>query len=126
MQLTSGSDKQTMKGQWTGDWMTARFNVFGNVQLLIDTVPPTITPVAWKNGSLLTAAKTLVLKCKDDLTKIDSFRAELDGHWLLFAARGDNFIYTFDEHCPKGPHTLTIFATDLAGNTTSKTYTFTR
>jgi len=126
MQLTSGSDKQTMKGQWTGDWMTARFNVFGNVQLLIDTVPPTITPVAWKNGSLLTAAKTLVLKCKDDLTKIDSFRAELDGHWLLFAARGDNFIYTFDEHCHRGPHTLTVFVADLAGNMTSKTYTFTR
>jgi hypothetical protein len=126
MQLASGQDRQTTKGQWTGDWMRARFNAFGNVQLLIDTVPPALFPVGWKNGSLLSAAKTLVLKCKDDITKIDSFRAELDGHWLLFVARSDNFIYTFDEHCQKGPHTLTVSATDIAGNTTNKTFTFTR
>jgi hypothetical protein len=126
MQLTTGSDKQTMKGKWTGDWMRARFNALGNVQLLIDTVPPAITPVGWRNGSVLSAAKTIVLKCKDDIGKIDSFRAELDGHWLLFAARGDYFIYTFDEHCPKGTHTLTVSVTDIAGNTTVKTYTFTR
>jgi hypothetical protein len=126
MQLIRGTNKQTMKGQWTGDWMTARFNRLGNVQLMIDTVPPIILPVGWKNGSVLSSAKALVLKCKDDLDELDSFRAELDGQWLLFAAGGDNFIYTFDEHCSKGIHTLRVTVTDIAGNTTSETYTFIR
>lgn len=127
MQLISGTSKQVEKGKWNGDWMSAKFNRLGYVQLLIDNIAPTVTPVGWKNGSLLSSAKRLVLKCKDDLGEVDSFRAELDGQWLMFAKRaGDYFIYTFDEHCSKGTHSLTVTVTDIAGNTTTKTYTFRR
>lgn len=126
MQLTSGSSKTFAKGEWNGDWMSARFNKLGNVQLIIDAIPPTITPIGWKNGAVLTSARTLVLRCKDDLNEIDSFRAELDGQWLMFAKRTDNFVYTFDEHCPKGSHTLKVTATDLVGNITAQTFNFTR
>jgi hypothetical protein len=127
MQLISGTNKQVEKGKWNGDWMSAKFTRLGFVQLLVDNVAPTITPVGWKNGSLLSAAKRLVLKCKDDLGEIDSFRAELDGQWLMFAKRlGDSFIYTFDEHCTKGSHTLKVTVTDVAGNITTATYLFKR
>jgi hypothetical protein len=127
MQLISGTSKQVKNGDWNGDWMSAKFNKLGFVQLLVDNVVPTITPVGWKNGAILSAAKRLVLKCKDDLGEIDSFRAELDGQWLMFAKRtGDNFIYTFDEHCSKGSHTLKVTVTDVAGNITTTTYTFKR
>jgi len=127
MQLISGTSKQVKKGEWNGDWMSAKFNKLGYVQLLVDNISPTITPVGWKNGAILSSAKRLVLKCKDDLGEIDSFRAELDGQWLMFAKRaGDNFIYTFDEHCSKGKHTLKVTVTDVAGNITTETYTFMR
>jgi hypothetical protein len=127
MQLISGASKQIKKGEWNSDWMSAKFNRLGYVQLLIDNVAPTITPVGWKNGAVLSAAKRLVLKCKDDLGEIDSFRAELDGQWLMFAKRlGDIFIYTFDEHCSKGSHRLKVMVTDIAGNLTTETYTFKR
>jgi len=107
--------------------MSARFNRLGYVQLIVDNVAPTITPVAWKNGSVLSASKTLVLKCKDDLGEIDSFHAELDGEWLMFTKRtGDNFIYTFDEHCPKGLCTLKVTVSDVAGNISTATYSFRR
>jgi hypothetical protein len=127
MQLISGTSKQVEKGEWNGDWMSAKFNRLGYVQLLVDNFAPTIFPVGWKNGSLLFAAKRLVLKCKDDLGEIDSFRAELDGQWLMFAKRiGGNFIYTFDEHCSKGSHTLKVTAADVAGNIATSTFTFRR
>ena len=96
----------------------------GNVQLLIDTIAPTISTVGWKNGASLANSSTLVLKCKDDIDDIDSFRAELDGKWLLFAASKDNFIYHFDEHCSKGAHSLNVTVTDFAGNTTKQIFTF--
>ena len=126
MQLTRGSGKVTVKGIWTGDWMTAGFKSLGNVQLLIDTVPPTVTPVAWKNGANLSTAKAIILKCKDDVDDINSFTALLDGKWLLFSANNDNYTYRFDEHCAKGLHTLTVTITDIAGNTTTQNFTFTR
>ncbi len=126
MQLISGSKKQTMKGNWNGDWMTAHFNRLGNAQLLIDTVPPTITPVGWKNGAILSAANVLTVKCKDDVDDIATFRAELDGKWLLFAGNNDNFIYRFDDHCSKGAHSLVITVSDIAGNTAKQTFTFTK
>lgn len=126
IQLISGNNKYISKGQWAGNWMMARFNKLGNVQLLIDTVPPIIAPVAWKSNASLAKAKTLVLRCNDNHEELNYFRAELDGQWLLFARHGNNFIYTFDEHCSKGSHTLKVSVTDIAGNITNKTYTFTR
>ncbi len=120
----SGTHKEALKGKWSGYWMQGKFNRLGNFQLLIDTVPPTVTPVAWKNGQVFTNQKRLVIKCKDELDEVDSFRATLDGQWLMFGKKNDDFIYTFDEHCPIGPHTLTVSATDKAGNVTTKQFTF--
>ncbi|MEO8860482.1 MAG: M23 family peptidase, partial [Ginsengibacter sp.] len=64
---------------------------------------------------------------KDNNEEIKSFRAELDGNWLLFTNdKGRTFIYKFDEHCSRGSHELKISVEDEAGNTTEKIYHFTR
>lgn len=120
----TGTHKEAMKGKWSGDWMQGKFNRLGDFQLLVDIVPPVVTPVGWKNGEAFLSQKRLVLKCKDELDEIDNFRATLDGKWLMFGKKNDDFIYTFDEHCPIGPHTLTVMATDKAGNVTTKQFTF--
>lgn len=125
MELKSGRSTEFDKSPWTGDWMTGHFNRLGNVELLIDTLAPLIHPVGWRNGSVITAARTLMLKCTDNLA-LQSFRAELDGQWLLFEQRKGGYIYTFDEHCPRGKHKLVVTVTDLAGNTTTASYSFTR
>jgi hypothetical protein len=92
--------------------------------LLIDTIAPVITPVAWKDSSVFKAKKNLTIKCNDDLSRIETFRAELDGNWLMFSKKNDYFIYEFDEHCPAGPHKLNITVTDVAGNSTTQTFNF--
>ena len=109
---------------WQGDWMSGSFDELGDACLLIDTIVPVIMPVGWENGSTFISQKNLTIKCTDDLSRIANFTAILDGNWLMFAKKNDSFTYSFDEHCTAGNHTLTITATDVAGNTATQTFNF--
>lgn len=125
IQLQSGNSSSVINGKWKGDWMQGSFDELGEVRLLIDTTGPEIIPVGWKPGSIA-AGKNLTVTCKDDLSKIKTFTARLDGNWLMFAKKNDYFTYNFDAHCSNGTHTLTITASDVAGNITSRTFNFIR
>lgn len=122
MQLISNKHKEVTKGIWSGDWMAAKFNRLGFVQLLLDTTPPVIKPVGWTNGTKFTTQKTLRLHCTDELDEIESFSATLDGQWLLFAKKNDDFIYTVDQYFTSGPHTLSVTVTDKAGNIAKQSF----
>ncbi|WP_153795819.1 M23 family metallopeptidase [Foetidibacter luteolus] len=123
---TTGKHKEATKGEWNGDWMMARFNRLGSFQLLIDTLPPVIKPVGWQNNTIFGAQKTLRLRCTDELDEVAYFRAELDGQWLMFAKKNDDFTYEFDSHCSPGSHVLKVMVTDMAGNTAMQQFTFTK
>lgn len=106
-------------------WYQARVRNFGRYYLLADTIAPVITPAFTQNAQLAQVGK-LQLTVKDNLTSVASFRAELNGKWVCFVQRGNTYIYTFDEHCPKGKNTLKITVADENNNTNIKTYTFYR
>ncbi|MGE8527571.1 M23 family metallopeptidase [Chryseobacterium rhizosphaerae] len=126
MLLDYGSDKDAVKGSWTGDWVQGQFNRLGTVQLIVDHSFPSVM-TEWKDGALINTG-TLRLKGNTKVGDIVSFRAELDGKWLRFARVKDYFIYTFDEKCPKGSgkHTLKVTTVNTAGNTNTQTLTFQR
>jgi len=64
---------------------------------------------------------------EDNFKKIRSFRATLDGNWLLFTNdKARAFIYHFDEHCKPGKHELKIYAEDEAGNSSVQVLHFSR
>ena len=115
------------KAESENGWFKASFREFGNFQLMIDTLAPTITPVGFKNEmncSKLSALKFVIL---DNTEEIKNFTATLDGNWLRFSNdKGRTFIYTFDEMCQPGEHELKIIAADQVGNVTEKIYHFTR
>jgi hypothetical protein len=123
MQLISGRHKEVAKGEWQGDWLSAKFNRLGFVQLLVDKTAPAIKQIGWTNATKFSTQKTLRLHCTDELDEVEDFSATLDGQWLLFAKKNDDFIYTFDEYCKPGKHTLTVIVADKAGNTTEKEFT---
>lgn len=108
-------------------WFRASFRDFGSFQLMVDTVPPKISPLGFKdkmNGSKLNSIRFVVT---DNTEEIKSFTATLDGNWLRFSNdKGRIFIYEFDEMCPAGEHELRIIAEDQVGNITEKVYHFTR
>ena len=94
---------------------------------MIDTIPPTITPIGFKDGMNTGKLKQIVFVIKDNTEEIKKFTAILDGNWLRFSNdKGSRFIYVFDEMCPPGEHELKIIAKDQVGNVREKIYKFTR
>lgn len=94
----------------------AKFREFGEFWLEADTTAPTIALMGVKDGGTVTAGGKIVVITNDNWKEIKSFRAELDGQWLMFSQRGNNFTYKVDEHCPPGEHELLIKVEDEVGN----------
>ncbi len=124
--LDFGSDTNVAKGKWNGDRVESEFNRLGTATLLLDQSMPSVSP-GWKEGALITGS-TLRLKGAATIGDIVAFRAELDGKWLRFARMKDDFVYIFDEKCPRasGSHTLKVTTVNAAGNTNTQTFTFQR
>ncbi len=121
----AGDKKDVTRPQWQGSWASAKFREFGNFQLVKDGLAPVISPVGFRNGANLSRAARIAFTVKDNLGAIRSFRGELDGHWVCFTNdKGLAFIYTFDEHCLPGKHTVKIVAEDEAGNRSEQSYDF--
>ncbi|HWJ29805.1 MAG TPA: hypothetical protein VNS32_24920, partial [Flavisolibacter sp.] len=119
----SGSKTYVEKAEFQKGWYAARFRQFGSYQAVIDSEAPTV------NAPLtdLSKAGRIVFTPKDNFNTIKSFRVELDGQWLRFANdKGRTWIYTFDEHFPRGEHELKLVVEDQAGNVTTKLWTVRR
>jgi len=107
-------------------WYKSSFREFGNFQLMIDTVPPGIVPIGFKNGMDCSRSSVIKFSVTDNTENLDLV-ATLDGNWLRFSNdKGKIFVYKFDAYCTAGSHELKIKATDQVGNTSEKTYQFNR
>ncbi|HCL83389.1 MAG TPA: hypothetical protein DIC22_05405 [Chitinophagaceae bacterium] len=127
MQWINGDDFEIRKPEWLGDWATASFRSFGSFRLVLDTEPPLIRiPGVVENANLQRSSRIAIV-VQDNYKKIKSFRATLDGNWLLFTNdKAWAFMYHFDEHCAPGKHELKIYAEDEAGNAAVQVLHFTR
>ncbi len=122
-----GSKEDFKKADYVNGWYRAWFRELGNFQLIYDDIPPVITPVGFQNGMNTARLHSIRFRVKDNTEEIPSFEAYLDGQWLRFSNdKAKDYIYTFDEKCPPGKHLLRVVVKDLAGNTTEKSYQFTR
>ena len=116
----------TSNGKEKG-WYKARFREFGNFQLMIDTIPPVINAIKFREGMNVSRSGRLAFTIVDNTEELLNFTATLDGKWLRFSNdKGRAFIYNFDEMCPPGEHELIISVEDCVGNRREKTYHFTR
>ncbi len=123
----AGSKKDYKKAVPENGWYKASFREFGNFQLLIDTLPPVIAPVGFKDGMNCSKLSRIAFVVTDNTEEIEKFTAVLDGNWLRFTNdKGRTFAYVFDEKCLPGEHELKVTAEDQAGNITEKVYRFTR
>jgi len=132
----SVSDKILMKRTWkgrselvkpekVGDWYVAKFRTFGSFELIKDDEPPVIGGIA--NNADLSKVSRITFTPKDNSDAVASFHAELNGKWLRFTNdKGRNFIYVFDEKCPRGKNQLKITVKDLAGNVSERVINFVR
>ncbi|HEU5364596.1 MAG TPA: M23 family metallopeptidase [Hanamia sp.] len=131
------TDKILMKRNWNGksdvvkatrndDWYSAKFNAFGNFELIADDEPPVIN-ANFHDNAILSHSREIIITPKDNNDEVNNFRAELDGKWLRFTNdKGRLFIYAFDDKCAPGKHELKISVQDEAGNKTERILHFTR
>lgn len=130
---TDGINTSYRKVKGQKNWLTAAFNDFGSYKVVTDLIPPTINelgkPARTAGGGDtvdLSPAGRIMFYPKDN-SLIKSFRAELDGKWLMFTNdKGSAWIYNFDERCPYGVHHLKIKLEDMVGNVTEKEWWFKR
>jgi hypothetical protein len=124
--LKNKSFAQAKIPDWNNNMASTSFDRLGTICLVLDTVPPTIQPVGWKDNFTFNNQTQLVVQVKDAISDIKKYTAILDSQWVLFSRKNDLFICDFDEHCGLGKHQLTILAEDIVGNITKKTYFFTK
>lgn len=115
-------------GHWNGDYFQVETRYFGTYFITADTTKPTISVYRQASGNNYAAHSTMEFKISDDLSGIDSYRAEVDDQWILMNYdRKRNLLYhSFDERITKGEHELVLTVKDNVGNTTTKNFTFTR
>ena len=126
MVKSAGGKIDIAKAEFTGEWYEAKFREFGDFWLEVDNVPPQITITGLYNGAGVSGGAVVVCTVNEDKKEIRSFRAELDGKWLMFEGLGPVYRYKVDEYCPPGEHELLIQVEDEAGNMSEKRIKFTR
>lgn len=122
--LPGNNPQDAAAAQYEKGWAKAEVRTFGNYYVAVDTVPPVIKSL--QKTTVLTKAKNIRFTVTDNLTSVQSFRAELDGKWLRFIRSGNTYTYTFDDRCAVGKHMLNITATDENDNKRTFRYNFTR
>jgi hypothetical protein len=123
---TPGHGRDVSAATWYNGWVEASFRDFGDFSVQVDDEPPVVKALNIHDGSDLSRADRISFRISDTGSGIASWRAELDGKWLMFARQGSLIYYTFDAHCPAGAHVLRLTVTDQVGNQTVRIVHFKR
>ncbi len=115
-----GSSWRSKGGEWRDSYLQTKTRSFGQYAVTIDTMPPKVRPVNFSAYQTISTKKKLKIKIDDDLAGIESYRAEVDGKWLLMAydAKNNMLTYTMDERFPEGEHKFKLTVNDQVGNET--------
>lgn len=112
-------------GEWRNNFITAKSKNFGGFAVMIDTIAPKITPFNIVPNRNMANYKTIEVKIGDNLSGIKSYRATIDGKWVImeYEAKKTKLFYTFDK-LAKGKHEFKLEVTDGVGNVGTTTIPF--
>ncbi|MFT7035967.1 MAG: murein DD-endopeptidase MepM/ murein hydrolase activator NlpD [Cyclobacteriaceae bacterium] len=112
-----------------GDKLSTRTRTFGSYVLTSDTTAPTIKPSNFKPDTWISKNETLELKIKDDLSGISSYRATLNGNFILmeYNYKKDVLTYDFSDNLVVDTeNNLKLIVIDNVGNSATFEATFFR
>lgn len=115
-------------GELDNGFIKATAKAFGDFYVKIDTVPPVITPINIRNGSILKGISAIRLRMSDNLSGIKSYNGKIDGKWVLVERNFKTKIlsYTFTNDITPGKHNFEFTVIDTKDNSTTFTAEFTR
>lgn len=112
-----------------GTKITGLTKYLGTYALVKDSIPPTITPNNFNDGKWLSKYRYLQLKIDDKGSGISSYRATVNGKWILMEYEYKKKMLTYDFNDGAVTDTenkLKVIVTDNVGNSTTFEATFFR
>lgn len=112
-----------------GDKLSTQTRTFGTYVLAEDTTNPTIRPINFSDGKWISDKKELRIKIQDDLSGISTYRATINGKYILteYNYKTDLLTYNFDDAVSaETENNLKLIVVDNAGNSTTFEATFFR
>lgn len=103
--------------------LTAFTKTLGTYSIGIDNDKPTIKPVNFQEGKWLSKYRYLTLKIDDETSGIKSYRATINGEWVLmeYDYKKKTLIYDFNDDVIKNEtkYNLKVIVTDNVGNSST-------
>lgn len=112
-------------GQRNGRSISASVRSFGNYTVMLDSTPPTITPMDLRPD--MKGRGSFNLKIGDDLSGIATYTGSLDGNWVLmeYEPKTRTLTHTFDRYSKAiGKRNFVLQVVDDRGNSSTYTYSF--
>jgi len=105
-------------GTWKGDYIVLKTRSFGDYTIMVDSIPPKITPININSGTDLSKKWSIMVKIEDNLSGIETYSPTIDGKWILmeYDKKLNRLTYFFDDHVPPGKHHFKIVVKDEIGN----------
>lgn len=105
-------------GDWDDDFIEVQIRDFGDYVVVADTIAPKIAPVNISPGKAIAAQKTIQVKISDNLAGIKTYRATMNGHWILMEYDPKNSLLTYkiDEWTKPGKNQFRLVVTDSRNN----------
>ncbi len=112
-----------------GNILKTWVRTFGDYVIAADVTKPVIKAVNFSEGKWISSNKTLQLKIQDSESGISSYRATLNGKYILteYEHKKDVLTYDFDDNIiSDSENNLKLIVTDNVGNSTTFEATFFR
>lgn len=104
--------------KYNDDFIEAQTNVLGTYLIAKDDIKPTVKPLNFKSGGLITDNWSLRLEIEDKESGIGKYEMLVNDEWVLaeYDAKNNLLIYQIDNHIKKGHNALEVIVTDMLGN----------
>ncbi len=115
-----------LPARWESGWVHARSDRMGRFEVVLDTMPPTISPRGWREGQ--TIYGPLRFTIGDDRSGVAEWYGTVDGHWQPFAWDPKRALLSWEglQVLEPGTHTVVLRLEDHNGNAVERSWRFRR
>lgn len=118
VRLNSKNKPSSVGGTYENGFINAKVRDFGRYTIMADTTKPTIKPRNISDQKKITAQSSIECIIGDDLSGIKSYRATLNGQWILMEYDSKNSLltYKFDGRLKSGENKFVLVVKDGCQN----------
>ncbi|MBI2966560.1 MAG: M23 family metallopeptidase [Bacteroidetes bacterium] len=126
--INGGGSLNFEGGIWRDNKIRVETRTFGTFTVYPDTTPPEIKPINISEGKKMSGDEKISVRITDNLSGINTWRATIDGRWVLmeYDPKIARLTHKFDERTKPGNHTFELTVEDNIGNTCTFKAGFTR